>query len=596
MDLKEVYQQRIKKFSEREAFYTGRMGKFQLLRLGVFFAALVVFYMTFNIHDAFPIGIVLIFLIIFFLVTRLDAKNTANRVHFGILKKINEDECRSLQGDFKIYKEGNQYIDATHPYSSDLDIFGKSSLFQFINRTTSAIGSDLLAETLKAPAAVEEIHLRQAAVSELTPMIDWRQEFQASGQEFKDNPGERESILNWLNEPAFFLNKKGLTAFTIFFPFITVSLVFASFWELPGGYAFLAILIQGLIIYINRRKVEESYKDISQKVELLKLYSTLIAAIESGNFKSEKLASIKNYFILENVNASKHLKELSKIVNYLDFRLNIYFWTPLNLLTFWDIHWIREMEKWKEANKEKVLHWFNSLAEFEVLSSFANLYFNHPGWAFPEIIETGFIIDAKEAGHPLINPKQRVTNNIQIKGKAKIMLVTGSNMAGKSTYLRTVGVNMVLAMSGAPVCARSFVLSPVKPYTSMRITDSLEENASSFYAELKRLRDIIIAVKKGEQIFFLMDEILRGTNSNDRHIGSKALIKQMIKHNGTGIIATHDLELGKLENELPGNIENFSFDVQIENDKLFFDYKLHKGICKSLNASVLMKKMGIEIE
>ena len=596
MDLKEAYQQRIKKFSELEAFYAGRMVKFQLLRLGVFFVAIVVFYMTFSIHDAFPIGVVLIFLITFFLVTRLDAKNTASRTHFGILKKINEEECSSLQGDFRIYKEGSQYIDAAHPYSSDLDIFGKSSLFQFINRTTSTIGSDLLAETLKAPAPVEEIHLRQTAVSELTPMIDWRQEFQASGQEFKDNPGERESILNWLNEPAFFLNKKGLTTFTIFFPFITVSLVFASFWELPGGYAFLAILIQGLIIYINRRKVEESYKNISQKVELLKLYSTLIAAIESGNFKSEKLVLIKNYFILENVNASKHLKELSKIVNYLDFRLNIYFWTPLNLVTFWDIHWIREMEKWKEANKEKVLHWFNSLAEFEVLSSFANLYFNHPGWTFPEIIETDFIIDAKEAGHPLINPKQRVTNNIQIKGKAKIMLVTGSNMAGKSTYLRTVGVNMVLAMAGAPVCATSFVLSPVKPYTSMRITDSLEENASSFYAELKRLRDIIIAVKKEEQIFFLLDEILRGTNSNDRHIGSKALIKQMIKYNGTGIIATHDLELGKLENELPDNIENFSFDVQIENDKLFFDYKLHKGICKSLNASVLMKKMGIEIE
>ncbi|MDQ3190983.1 MAG: hypothetical protein M3Q58_05260 [Bacteroidota bacterium] len=594
MNLAQIYKERIDKFTEQETFFAKRAAKFPLYRLLVFLAGAVVFYFAFSFTPILSVVAVIVFLIVFGFVTKLDAKTNDKKNYNNKLKIINENELKSLGGDYKIYDDGSRYMDHSHPYTSDLDIFGKASLFQFINRTTSNSGSDLLASMISKPAQENEIHLRQQAIGELKELIDWRQDFQESGQSFEGNPGERASIVNWLSEPAYFSNKKVLTVFSIIFPFITIALIIAAFKGMPHGYAYLAVLIQGIITYLNSGRINESYQHISKKVGLLKSHASLIAAIESASFKTEKLAVLRDNFILDGTKASDNLNSLSSIVKYLDFRLHLFFF-PVNLITFWDLHWIRKMESWREKNRDKVIKWFDAMAEFEALSSFANTYFNHPGWVFPEIAQQEFVLKAKNAGHPLIKPKERVTNEINIEGKAKVMLITGSNMAGKSTYLRTVGVNIVLANAGAPVCATSFKAAIITPFTSMRIIDSLEENASSFYAELKRLQDIINAVKNREKVFFLLDEILRGTNSNDRHIGSKALIKQMIKYNGTGIIATHDLELGKLQEELPGHIENYSFDVQIEGERLFFDYKLHPGICKSLNASVLMKKMGIEI-
>lgn len=594
MNLEQFYKERIEKFTQQEVFFAKQAAKFPLYRLLIFLAGAVGFYFAFSIAVGLSFVALIVFLMVFAFITKLDAKINTKKNNFNRLKIINENELRSLSGDYKIYNDGSGYIDHSHPYTSDLDIFGNASLFQFINRTTSNSGSNLLASMLIKPAEEKVIYLRQNAVNELKEMIDWRQDFQVSGQSFEGNPGERQSIVNWLNEPAYFLKKKVLTVFSILFPFITITLIVAAFMGMPQGYAYLAVLIHGVIIYLNYDKINESYQHISKKVDLLKLHVALISAIESNTFKTERLTALRDNFILDGAKASENLETLSTIVKYLDFRLHMVFF-PINLITFWDIHWIRKMENWREKNRDKVIKWFDAMAEFEALSCFANTYFNHPHWIFPEVVNEGFVLKAKDAGHPLIKPKDRVTNDIDIEGKAKVMLITGSNMAGKSTYLRTVGVNMVLANAGAPVCAKSFKLVIVTPFTSMRIIDSLEENASSFYAELKRLQDIITAVKNGENVFFLLDEILRGTNSNDRHIGSKALIKQMIKYNGTGIIATHDLELGKLQEELPNHVENYSFDVQIEGERLFFDYKLHTGICKSLNASVLMKKMGIEI-
>jgi DNA mismatch repair ATPase MutS len=242
-----------------------------------------------------------------------------------------------------------------------------------------------------------------------------------------------------------------------------------------------------------------------------------------------------------------------------------------------------------------VQQWFDAMAEFEALSSLATTGFNNPDWTTPVITPTHFTLKAMNAGHPLIPENRRVNNSLVVDGTGKIVLVTGSNMSGKSTFQRTCGVNMVLAMTGSPVCATSFEMSPVTIFTSMRIADSLEENTSSFYAELKRLAAIIKSVENGDKVFLLLDEILRGTNSNDRHIGSVALIRQLIANNAVGIVATHDLDLSKMANEYPNGIENYNFDVKIENDELYFDYKINAGICKSLNASILMKKMGIHI-
>ncbi|HEX5667338.1 MAG TPA: DNA mismatch repair protein MutS, partial [Chitinophagaceae bacterium] len=304
---------------------------------------------------------------------------------------------------------------------------------------------------------------------------------------------------------------------------------------------------------------------------------------------------LKNELGIGVTTATHSIHKLNRIFNRFDYRLNPLVFIPLNTLVLWDLQQVLQLEKWKEANNHKIDHWFHTLAEFEALSSLGTLAFNHPGWTFPELNAEQPEFTAGGLGHPLIDPNKSVVNNYSTIGKAQISIITGSNMAGKSTFLRSVGVNMVLACMGAPVYASHLRISPLKVMSSMRVKDNLEESTSTFYAELKKLKSIIDAVKRKEPLFILLDEILRGTNSHDRHTGSKSLIRQLVHDNATGIIATHDLELASLEKEFPASIHNFHFDVQIDGPELYFDYTLKTGICQSFNAAILMKKIGIEL-
>lgn len=326
---------------------------------------------------------------------------------------------------------------------------------------------------------------------------------------------------------------------------------------------------------------------------MLAAYARLIQHIEAENFSTEKLQQLKAGFVTSNIPASNAIDRLSYIISQLNVRYNA-FAIILNLIGLWDLQWVYRLEKWKAAQRENLPRWFDALAEFETLASLGNLAFNNPDWVFPTLHDDTILV-AEELGHPLINRKKRVTNDLTAPTQGHIKLVTGSNMAGKSTFLRTVGLNIVLAMTGAPACAKRLELPLLQVYTSMRTQDALHESTSSFYAELKRLKFIIEAVERGDNVFFLLDEILKGTNSNDRHLGSKALIRQLIESKGGGIIATHDLELGQLETQYGGAIENLRIEVEIKNDELYFDYKLKKGVSESFNATVLMQKMGIKV-
>jgi DNA mismatch repair ATPase MutS len=341
--------------------------------------------------------------------------------------------------------------------------------------------------------------------------------------------------------------------------------------------------------------VSPIHQQLSKVADELSTLSSSIFRIEEEKFESPLLKKWQSVFLQKNSRASADILRIKKILDKLDLRYNLVLSLPLNLLLLWNLQQILDLEKWKESEQNNINDWFDTLANFEALNSFGVLYFNEPEWIFPEIHAEYFSIEGKEIGHPLIPEEKRVNNYIDIPSNAELMLVTGSNMAGKSTYLRSIGVNVVLAMAGAPVCARYFSVSHVQLMTSMRITDNLEESTSTFYAELKKLKTIIEKVNAEEKVFILLDEILRGTNSLDRHTGSKALIKQLIKKKTAAIIATHDLELANLKEDFFQNILNYHFDVQVSNDELYFDYRLKPGICNSLNASILMKKIGIEI-
>jgi hypothetical protein len=595
MSLHQYYSNRIETFQLAFKKAQSLENKLVFLRLCSFIAAILLFFLLINTSTAIAIIALLTGLIVFGYFVKQNIKVALEKQFYQYLSEINEKELRCTEGDYSAYPDGSEYQEKDHAYAVDLDIFGKASLFQLINRTASLPGSKKLAHWLKHPADIKEILKRQEAIAELSPKTEWRQKLMAIEYKYAKANNNPESMIRWIKEEPLFLTKKYLKPLIIVLSVLTILLIFATFTGLQAGYLVITLLINIIIVFRATPSINKIHNNVTKTSEILKSYAEIIKLIESKIFRSQKLIELRNTFLNEKGNGSYQIRYLAKLVNMLDFRLNVMVSIPLNLLFFWDILQTLRLEKWKTQSSMHITEWFDAMAEYETLSSISNLYFNNPAWIMPVISNDFYKLNAREIGHPLIPEVRRICNNLEINSHGKIVLITGSNMSGKSTFLRTCGVNIVLAMTGAPVCAKKMEVSHVLVLTSMRNTDSLEENTSSFYAELKRLAYIIHTIEQKEKVFLLLDEILRGTNSNDRHIGSEALIKQLIKSNAAGILATHDLELSHLEQELPQHIDNYNFDVKIENDELYFDYILNKGICKSLNASILMKKMGIKL-
>ena len=343
------------------------------------------------------------------------------------------------------------------------------------------------------------------------------------------------------------------------------------------------------------RRVNLIHEHISKQSDIFKKYSALINIINSENFSNQDLRELQNRLKSED-NIEYQLNYLSKLINKLDYRLNVLMSAFLNLIFFWDIHYSYKIEKWMAVNSSKISSWLNTIGELDALLSLSILNFNHPEWHFPIFSDKDIFVKAKSLAHPLIKSKDRISNDYNLNGMGHFDIITGSNMAGKSTFLRTLGVNIILAQTGCPVCAESMELSDLKLITYMRISDSLEDNLSTFHAELERIKSILVFTEAKNNCFVLLDELLRGTNSEDRHIGTVALIRQLMKNKASGIIATHDLAMTKMEGNYPETIRNFNFNVKTKDDELFFDYKLTPGVCNYFNASLLMKKIGIKID
>jgi len=541
-----------------------------------------------------PITVLFIGLFLFIL-----AKHLANNDAIENLKRligISETEIQVLGHHFTHLPDGSELKPENHEYANDLDIFGRASLFQYINRCTSQQGKKLFASWLLGPTSSEIIIERQEAVKELSQQLEWRQQLQSYGIAHSINIDTERKIENWLLEDFQFMNKTHWKLLRFILPAISFALLTLHLIDIiPSGIFYPSIFLMLAISFGISKMIMPSFTKLNKVAPQLETLSDSVSWIEKGNFKSKLLVDLKSNYIDGSILSSQTIKKLKKILDNTDIRLNPLVFIPLNTFLFWDLQQVLILENWKKENKEHIGDWFHSLAEIESLSSLANLSFNHPAWAYPIISKGHGTTIADSLGHPLIPKEKLVANSFSTEGNDGLNLITGSNMAGKSTFLRSIGVNIVLAMMGSPVCARSLTVSNMKVISSMRVSDNLEENTSTFYAELKKLKEVIEAVYKNEKVFLLLDEILRGTNSADRHTGSKALIKQLIHHNAAGLIATHDLELAKLADEYPAKLHNYHFDVQVAGDELYFDYKLKKGVCTSMNASLLMKKIGIEL-
>jgi hypothetical protein len=594
MSPREVYNSRIADFSASADRLRKLSDRLSVARLTAFAGGLVLFAVLLSLSLITAVITLTAALTLFaWLVIKYETTEKSRKRYLH-LAEINRLELKCLDGDFSGFKTGEEYAERDHPYSYDLDIFGKASLFQYICRTTSRPASDRLAENLKQPATKEDILLRQEAVAELQPLTDWRQELMTLGYLNAGAGNDPAPLMQWLESDDLFRKTVRDQIITGCLSLIALAAVISVITGLPAAILAPVFGVNFVFYFTRLRKISKLHEQVSLSSDLLKAYSAIIRLIETCNFTSPLLSKLQSAF-RDDIAASDRIRQLSKYVGRLDYRLNMLVSAPLNLLFFTDIHFCIALERWKREHASLIPGWFASMAEFEVLSSMANVAFNNPAWVYPQVTEDSYIFKAENLGHPLIPESRRVCNDFSTIGGGRTIVVTGSNMSGKSTFLRTCGVNVVLAFSGAPVCASSFAMSHTRLQTSMRISDSLEENISSFYAELRRLKAIIEDAEREPRALLLLDEILRGTNSDDRYSGSVALIKQLTGYGAVTIVATHDLRLAGMEKDLPGKIENYHFDVKVSGEELYFDYKLTPGICASFNASLLMKKMGIKV-
>lgn len=502
------------------------------------------------------------------------------------------NELKAIDYDFSSFDGAPEMSDANHSYSLDLDIFGNHSFFQSINRTVTIYGKKKLAQTILYPYETKDLILcRQEAIRELSQKPKLIAHFRAVGQM---NNAEDLDINNFSEQ---FNGSKSLRhsswkltpyiAPSLFILIVLLCLFDLAPSTLIGVYWTFAFGISMATLKDIRKKMSSFEK----KIDTLQIYSNLLEVLETEEVRSSLLKDLKQK-VKGTKSASQAIKQLKSYADNLDQSSTVLGLIFLNPFLFWNVTYAIKIEKWIEQHKADVNSWFDALAEFESLISLSNFAYTHPDYTYPEVSDS-LQFEARELGHPMLDRNICVRNDVSISKNPFFLVVTGANMAGKSTYLRTVGINHVLACTGAPVCASSLKFYPFRLVTNLRTSDSLADNESYFFAELKRLKMIIDRLQSGEQLFIILDEILKGTNSEDKQKGSIALMKQLVACNGNGIIATHDLLLGELEKQYPEAIKNYRFEADIKDEHLSFTYKIREGVAQNMNACFLMKKMGI---
>ena len=605
--ISEHYQQLEKQYFNQALALNKKINSIAFLRLISIAALVFCVYCYYNSQAISFIILSLLFIAAFLILLNLHLKYKQKAQLTGLLKTINVNEIAYLNGDLTPFKTGNEFIETDHSFSHDLDIFGENALFPHINRTTTPLGEAQLATWLRNDNNSNnngdnngdnnneiDILKQQNAVKELALKLNWRQHYLASGQLFIDEKTELNDFNYWLNMPLYYSSKNILRAFSFILPAITIVILALNFVSDDAIYFtlfkvlfFLNIIIVGL--QKNRIKIELEL--LSKRSNSLKQYSVLLQTIENEHFTSEKLQNLKLQVTNNNVVASTSIAKLARLLNAFDIVLNPFAAIIMNGLFQYHLHALFNLEKWKINYGNYVINWFKIIGEFEALASIANFAYNHPEFTMP-ILSNSVELELKNVGHPLIPFNKRINNDIVFRD-TKFVVLTGSNMSGKSTFLRTLGINLILAKIGSPVCAERFVFYPFNLFVSMRINDSLQNDASFFFAELTRLQRIINELDKPHKTFIILDEILRGTNSNDKRAGTQGLIKKLIAKNAVGIIATHDLVISEMKKEYPNYLANHCFEAEIINDELRFDYKLREGVCQQMSAAFLMEKMGI---
>lgn len=583
----EFYTSRKEDFQQQRSTVIARQRVLRIARLIVFLAVAGLVYFMFGSWLWMSLTLISGTILFTFLVFRSNDL-AKERSYLEALIQINQTELDVLDGEWGHLPDGQEFQEDDHAFSQDLDLFGRASFFQYVNRAALKRGRENVAAML-ASNHCESIEDKQEAVQELAKKAEWRQDFTAHGSLVKSKVSE-DAIVGWFDKyepftsrfsPALVWGVSGVSL---------IAMTLYAFDIIHWTYVLMWFFVGAGIIGRLLKKITQLSNDTSKIQDTFERYHELLDRIETEKFSSKQLIHWQSQIHQKDRKASEIVKEFSKLLGALDQRNNILISIPANGFFLRDLRITYKIEKWIEANGSKVGEWFRVISDFDALNSFGNYAFNHDRYVYPKILNDGKQIEANQLGHPLLNPKNRVDNDFAMTNK-QFFIVTGANMAGKSTFLRTVGLSIVLANNGLPVCAQSFAYAPIKLISSMRTTDSLSDNASYFFSELTRLKHIIDTIEN-EEHFIILDEILKGTNSKDKAKGSQQFVEKLVRTGSTGIIATHDLSLCELEDELP-QVKNYYFDAEIVNDELYFDYRLKVGVCQNMNASFLLKKMGI---
>ena len=571
--------------------------RISMLRLALFIAGIAGLYFFYNQTTLLIVCICLTFLPLFILV-KIHNRFFIRKEWLETQARIIQEELQALSGDYSSFEDGKEYVNPEHPYSFDLDIFGRRSLFQSINRTCTFFGKVRLAEWLQNHLHEKtSIEKRQEMIREISEHTLFREQFRVAGLVHHGQSSDAEKIQAWSQSPAQYLHAGWVKTFIWGVPVINSLLLITSLagWTSFSwlGLSFGIFLVLSFGIIKRATYIQETY---GKQLKSLNGYARLIALAKAEEWKSAGMQELMERFNLNGQSPVQALQQLSKELDRLDLRNNQFLYVLLEGSIFFQLQEIVRIERWKVRYGQHISEWLETVGELDALCSLGTFAYNHPQYTYPELTEKPFCFLATQMGHPLMPASQCVKNDATIPSRPFFLIITGANMAGKSTYLRTIGVNYLLACIGVPVCCERLKLHPNQLITSLRTSDSLSDNESYFFAELKRLKRIIDLLNQGKQLFIILDEILKGTNSMDKQKGSFDLIRQFMQLKANGIIATHDLLLGSLIKQFPEEIRNYCFEADIKENELTFSYKLREGVAQNMNACFLMKKMGIILQ
>jgi len=487
---------------------------------------------------------------------------------------------------------GECYSDPKHPYAEQLDLFGPQSLYALLSQAQTAGGQERLAGWLLAPADPAEIRARQAAAAELAPRLALREDLFALGPEARE--GLRpEALVAWATAPR----RLGGTAQRAALALLVAlsSLALLSALARGSGFEWVALLVatQLAVGLALGGRVEEVLSAIAARERDLRSLALLLRRVEAERFAAPRLVALRAALDSHGAPPSRRIAQLHRIVSVLDWRRNQLF-APVAAFWMWGTELAFALEAWRARHGARVAGWLDTLAELEALGDLGGHAFEHPEDPFPEIREGGPCFDAAGLGHPLLDPERCVRNDLALDAERELVVVSGSNMSGKSTFLRSVGTAVVLALAGAPVRARRLAVSPVALGACLRVQDSLRDGASRFFAELLTLQRVVELCAGPLPVLFLLDEILNGTNSHDRRIGAEALLRGLLARGAVGLVTTHDLALTAIADELAPRARNAHFEDELRDGALHFDYRLRPGVVARSNALALMRAVGLD--